>query len=89
MKLKIKKGDTVQVIAGKGRGAKGEVLEIDKTRLRVKVSGHKMMTNFDKENGIVLKEGFIHYSNVKLATAPKAKAKTKTKKAAPKAKAAE
>jgi len=84
MKLKIKKGSSVQVIAGSGKGHKGEVLELDSRRLRVKVTGHNMQTHFDKENSTTFtKEGFVDYSNVKLAAAAKAKKKT-TKKAAAK-----
>ncbi len=66
MKLKIKKGDTVQVIAGAQKGTKGAVVAIDPVKLRIKVSGVRVQTNFDKKNGIFKAEGFIDYSNVKL-----------------------
>lgn len=65
-KLKIKKGDTVKVIAGSGKGHSGEVIAIDDRKLRVKVSGHNVQTHFDREAGITQKEGFVDYSNVKL-----------------------
>ena len=37
--MKIKKGDTVQVIAGKDKGAKGKVIEAYPERDRVLVEG--------------------------------------------------
>jgi large subunit ribosomal protein L24 len=65
-KLKIKKGAQVQVIAGSDKGKKGTVLEVDPKGLLVKVQGVKVQTHFDKKDGLLKKEGFIHYSNVKL-----------------------
>lgn len=84
MKLKIKKGDSVKVIAGSGKGHTGSVLAIDTKKLQIKVSGHNMQTHFDKENGISQKEGFVDYSNVKADAAP-ARKKTAKKKATVKA----
>ena len=84
MKLKIKKGDDVQVVAGSGKGHTGTVLAIDPRRLQIKVSGHNMQTHYDREAGITQKEGFVDYSNVKAASAPKRK-KTSKKKATKKA----
>jgi large subunit ribosomal protein L24 len=84
MKLKIKKGDNVKVIAGSGKGHTGSVLDIDSRRLQIKVTGHNMQTHFDKENGISQKEGFVDYSNVK-AEAGSTRKKTAKKKAAKKA----
>jgi large subunit ribosomal protein L24 len=84
MKLKIKKGATVQVIAGADKGKKGSVLEIDSNKLRIKVSGVKVMTHFDKKEGIQTREGFFDYSNVKLIEGPAATAKKPSKKAAAK-----
>lgn len=66
MKLKIKKGDSVQVIAGAQKGTKGTVLVIDPVKLRLKVQGVRIQTNFDKKEGILKSEGYIDYSNVKL-----------------------
>ncbi len=66
MKLAIKKGDIVQVIAGAQKGTRGAVLELDKQKLRVKVQGARVQTHFDKEEGILKHEGFMDYSNVKL-----------------------
>ena len=80
MKLKIKKGDTVEVIAGADKGKKGTVLTINSNRLKISVSGVRMQTHFDREQGKFEREGMIDYSNVKLVSAKKA--------AAPKKKAA-
>jgi large subunit ribosomal protein L24 len=80
MKLKIKKGDTVQVIAGSDKGKKGEVLAINTSTLKIKVNGVCIQTHFNKKDGEIKKlEGFIDYSNVKLADAKKAKAAPKKK----------
>jgi len=75
MKLKIKKGDTVQVIAGQQKGAKGAVLAVNPTKLKVKVQGVRVQTNFDKKEGIIKAEGFIDYSNVKLVESAAKEAK--------------
>jgi len=66
VKLKIKKGANVQVIAGADKGKKGTVLEVDPKNLLIKVQGVKVQTHFDKKEGLLKKEGFIHYSNVKM-----------------------
>lgn len=86
MKLKIKKGATVEVISGSDKGKRGKVLVItnkDKS-LRVKVSGVKIMTHFDKKDGMKKMEGFIDYSNVKLIENATPEKKTKKKAAASK-----
>ena len=83
MKLKIKKGDTVQVIAGSDKGKKGAVLAIDSKKLRIKVQGVRVRTHYDQKEGILHKEGFVDYSNVKLSEVAKAK-KPATKKTATK-----
>jgi len=82
MKLKIKKGSTVQVIAGADKGKTGSVLEVNTKTMRLKVQGVRMQTNVDKkENTLVKTEGAIHYSNVKLVESA-ARAKTGGKKKA-------
>jgi large subunit ribosomal protein L24 len=81
MKLKIKKGSTVKVIAGSDKGKTGSVLEVYPQTMRIKVQGVRIQTNLDKkENQLVKAEGTIHYSNVKLVEAA-SKAKTKKKTA--------
>jgi large subunit ribosomal protein L24 len=84
MKLKIKKGDTVEVITGSDKGKKGEVLEVNKNQLKVKVNGVRVQTHFDKKEGAIKKiEGYLDYSNVQLVE--KSKKKPEKKKATAKA----
>ncbi len=66
MKLKIKKGSNVKVIAGDDKGKTGSVLELNTNAMQVKVSGVNMKTHFDREEGMMKREGFIDYSNVAL-----------------------
>lgn len=82
MRLKIRKGDTVQVIAGNDKGKKGPVIEVSPTAMKIKIQGVKVQTHYDKKDGLLKKEGFIDYSNVKLVE--KSAAATKEKKAAKK-----
>ncbi len=80
-KLKIRKGATVEVIAGQDKGKKGTVLAVDSVKMKVKVQGVKVMTHFDKKDGLKQIESFFDYSNVKLLeAAPAAKAGKKTSK---------
>jgi len=65
-KLKIKKGATVEVIAGADKGRRGAVLEITHNPLKIRVQGVRMQTHFDGKDGLKTKEGLIDYSNVKL-----------------------
>lgn len=81
MKLKIRKGATVEVITGSDKGKRGTVLDIDKAALRIRVQGVKMQTRHSKKDGLVKSEGFIDYSNVKMIESAKPAAKkTKAKK---------
>ena len=48
--LKIKKGDTVKVIAGKDNGKEGKVIAIDRKNLKVTVEGVNMVTKHVKGN---------------------------------------
>ena len=82
MKLKIKKGATVQVIAGNDKGKKGTVLEVVPGKMALRVQGIRVQTHYDKKDGLLKKEGLIDYSNVKLVEAAAAPAKkTKAKSA--------
>jgi large subunit ribosomal protein L24 len=87
MKLKIRKGATVEVITGSEKGKRGAVLDVDKTTMRVRIQGVKLQTRHSKQNGLVKSEGYIHYSNAKLVEAAPSKKKA-SKKAASKAKSA-
>lgn len=83
MKLKIKKGDTVQVTTGSDKGKKGTVIEVKPLAMKIKIQGVKIQTHYDKKDGLLKKEGFIDYSNVKLievAAAKEKKAAAKTTK---------
>jgi large subunit ribosomal protein L24 len=71
--MKVKKGDTVVVIAGKDKGAKGKVIQAYPTRDRVLVEGvnrikkHTRVTQNQRgaqSGGIVTQEAPIHVSNV-------------------------
>lgn len=68
--LKIKRGDTVRVIAGKDNGKEGKVVSIDRKKGRVLVEGINMVTKHMKPSaanqngGIVQKEAPIDISNV-------------------------
>ena len=70
MSVKIKKGDSVQVIAGKDKNKKGKILSVDVKNNRVIVEGINMITKHTKPNvknqngGIVQKEAPIDLSNV-------------------------
>lgn len=86
MKLKIKKGATVQVITGSDKGKKGTVLSVNSAKMKIQVQGVKIETHFDKKEGVQTKEGFIDYSNVKLVEA--ASKEKKTSKKATKSKSA-
>lgn len=72
-KVKIKKGDTVVVIAGKDKGAKGEVTKVLPEDRRVVVQGvnvvkkHQKPTQLNPQGGIQNIEKSIHVSNVALA----------------------
>lgn len=71
--MKVRKGDTVLVIAGKDKGAKGKVLVAYPERERVLVEGVNRIKKHTAESanergaksgGIVTQEAPIHVSNV-------------------------
>jgi len=68
----IKKGNQVEVICGKDKGKKGEIIEILrlKNTSRVKIKGINMIkkhekTTKEKKGGIISKESFLDISNIK------------------------
>ncbi|MCR5526124.1 MAG: 50S ribosomal protein L24 [Lachnospiraceae bacterium] len=67
---KIKKGDTVQVIAGKDKGKSGKVLSVDVKKNKVVVEGVNMISKHEKpsavnpDGGIVHREAAFDLSNV-------------------------
>jgi large subunit ribosomal protein L24 len=71
--MKVHKGDTVLVIAGKDKGAKGKVIQAYPTRDKVLVEGvnrikkHTAISTNQRgaqSGGIVTQEAAIHVSNV-------------------------
>ena len=67
----LKKGNQVEIICGKDKGKKGEVIEIIKKINKVKVKGINFIkkhekTTKEKKGGIITKENFIDISNIKI-----------------------
>ncbi len=68
--FKIKKGDTVKVIAGKDKDKEGKVISVDRKKNKVLVEGINKITKHEKPSianqngGIVQKEAPIDASNV-------------------------
>jgi large subunit ribosomal protein L24 len=72
MAAKIKKGDTVVVIAGRDKGRSGEVIEMRRDDGRLLVRGVNLVKRHQRqtaqqEGGIISKEAPIQLSNVALA----------------------
>ncbi|SER79301.1 large subunit ribosomal protein L24 [Propionibacterium cyclohexanicum] len=76
-KFKLKKGDRVKVIAGKDRGAVGEIIAVHTETQRVTVQGVNIVKHHKRDNGdpntgrqvkggIIASEASIHVSNVQL-----------------------
>ncbi|WP_068249676.1 50S ribosomal protein L24 [Janibacter corallicola] len=69
-KLKIKKGDLVQVLSGRDKGLQGKVISVDVERERVVVEGVQRVTKHTRAGfggqagGLVTTEAPIHVSNV-------------------------
>jgi large subunit ribosomal protein L24 len=82
IKLKIKSGDTVRVIAGDHKGSEGKVLRVDREKNKAVVEGVNMVSKHTKpsaknpQGGIVKKEAPMHISNLSLID-PKSKKVTK------------
>lgn len=72
MSLRIKKGDTVKVLAGSDKGESGKVLSVDVKNASVKVenvnmiSRHRKARSAQEQSGIVKSEGNVDISNVML-----------------------
>ena len=65
------KGKQVEIICGKDKGKKGEIIEINKKLNKVKVKGINFIkkhekTTKEKKGGIITKENFIDMSNIKI-----------------------
>jgi large subunit ribosomal protein L24 len=75
VKIKIRREDTVRVIAGKDKGKTGRVLQVDSERGKVLVEGMGMVKRHTRPNpsqqikgGIAERESPIAISNVTLLT---------------------
>ncbi len=75
LRIKVKKDDTVQVIAGRDKGKTGKVLEVDRFAGKVTVEGVMIVKRHTRPNpskqikgGIADKEMPIHVSNVMVLT---------------------
>ena len=75
--MKIKKGDTVQIISGNEVGKSGRVIKIFPTKDKIVVEGlnmvkkHSRPTQENPQGGIMEKEAAIHISNVMFIAAGK------------------
>ena len=81
----LTKGTQVEIICGKDKGKKGEVIEILRKSNKVKVKGINFIkkhekTTKEKKGGIITKENFIDISNIKILDSLDKKAKLIHKK---------
>ena len=83
--MRVKKDDTVVVIAGKDKGKKGKVVAVLPKQDKVVVEGvniitkHQKPTAINPQGGIINKEAPIHVSNVMMID-PKTKKRTRIAK---------
>ena len=78
--MKIKMGNQVKIITGKDKGKTGEVIEINRKLNLLKVKAINLVKKHQKptkenKGGIISKESFVHYSNVKNLETTKEKVK--------------
>ena len=72
MKIKIKTGDTVQIISGDHKGSEGKVIRVLRDRNKAIIEGVNMVSKHEKpsaknpQGGITKKEAPIHISNLAL-----------------------
>ena len=81
----LKTGKQVEIICGKDKGKKGEIIEIIKKINKVKVKGINFIkkhekTTKEKKGGIITKENFIDISNIKILDSLDKKTKLVDKK---------
>ena len=68
--MKIKKGDTVQIMSGNEAGKSGRIIKVFRTKNKIVVEGlnmvkkHARPTQENPQGGIMQKEAAIHISNV-------------------------
>ena len=82
----LKNGQEVEIICGKDKGKKGQIIEIlrNENKVKVKVKGINFIkkhekTTKEKKGGIISKENFLDISNLKVLDTKK-KDKEKGKK---------
>jgi large subunit ribosomal protein L24 len=70
-KIRLRKGDLVEVLTGKDRKKRGKILEVNRATGRVIVQGVQMIMRHTRPNpqrnikgGIAEREGSVHSSNV-------------------------
>ena len=72
IKLKVKSGDIVRVIAGDNKGSEGKILRVDRKKNKAIVENINMVSRHEKpsagnpQGGIIRKEAPIHISNLSL-----------------------
>ncbi len=71
LERRLKKGDTVEVLAGKEKGKTGKILKINSKKHRVTVEKLNFIKKHQKpdakgKGGVLEKEGSLHISNVML-----------------------
>ena len=81
----FKNGQEVEIICGKDKGKKGQVIEVLKSKSRVKVKGINLIkkhekTTKEKKGGIIDKENYINISNLVLIDLKTKSKKTEVKK---------
>ena len=81
----IKEGNQVEVLCGKDKGKKGEVIEIFRSENRAKVKNINLIkkhekTTKEKKGGIISKENYIHMSNLRVTDSNKTTKDQKAKK---------
>lgn len=71
-KTKISRNDTVLVLAGRSKGVRGRVLEVDRKRGKLLVEGANMVKKHVRPNpqkqikgGIATRESYLDLSNVR------------------------
>ena len=70
--MKLRKGDSVQVVSGNDKGKVGRIIKVYPSRERLVVEGvnivkkHARPTQDNPQGGILEKEATIHISNVML-----------------------
>ena len=81
----LRNGIQVEVLCGKDKGKKGQVIEVLKKENKVKIKGINLIkkhekTTKEKKGGIITKENYIDISNLKFLDLSNKKDKGEVKK---------